>query len=269
MAGEQRDRRLPQADPAPTVIVFDANDQPLSPTTPQKARQLLAAGRATLVSEEPLTIRLPYAVKLPPAPEPTEERPAGQGRRILLHICCGPCGTYPIDRLREQGFRVTGLWYNPNVHPWQEHERRRESAAHYAETVGLPVIWHPVYEMPRWLRAVAGRERFGQRCAICYRMRLERTAQVAAEQSFDAFTTTLLISPHQEQALIRRIGEEVAAAYGVEFHFENFRRGWGQRGRLTHEHGLYRQQYCGCLYSEWERYNDSRVDRLLTEIGLE
>jgi len=279
------------------VIVLDANDQQLSPTTAEKAQQLIAQGKAVLVSEEPFTIQLSYSVELPP--QPAEIEKPGEGRRILLHICCGPCGTYPIERLREEGFQVTGFWYNPNIHPWQEHQRRRESVQKYAEAVGLPVIWHEQYEMPLYLRAVAGHERFRERCRICYRMRLEKTAQVAAEggpsaalrrgsgqgsgrgpsaalrrgsgqgsgRSFDAFTTTLLISPHQDQALLRQIGEAVAEEWGVEFYFENFRRGWSERGRLTREHDLYRQQYCGCIYSEWERYNETHIDELLTPQG--
>ncbi len=243
------------------VIVLDANGRKLSPTSLEKARKLLAQGQATLVSQEPFTIRLPYAVELPPAPEPA--RKAGQGKRLLLHICCGPCSTYPIERLREEDFQITGFWYNPNIHPWQEHERRRESLAHYAAAVNLPMIWPERYEMPLYLRAVSGHERFGERCAICYRLRLERTAQVAEEGGYQAMTTTLLISIHQDQETIRRIGEEVAAGHGLEFYFENFRRGWSERGRLTREHDLYRQQYCGCLYSEWERYNKQNIEVIL------
>ncbi len=251
---------------ATSVVVLDAEGRQLSPTTHEKAGKLLAEGKAALVSEKPLTIQLPYSVELPPRPREIERERVGEGKRILLHICCGPCGTYPIDRLREKGFQVTGFWYNPNIHPWQEHQRRRESVQKYAEAVDLPVIWHEMYEMPLYLRAVVGHERFRERCRICYRMRLTKAAQVAAEGGFDAFTTTLLISPHQDQALIRQIGEEVAEEWGVEFYFENFRRGWSERGRLTHEHDLYRQQYCGCIYSEWERYNKAHINDLLAKM---
>jgi predicted adenine nucleotide alpha hydrolase (AANH) superfamily ATPase len=180
--------------------------------------------------------------------------------RILLHICCAPCSTYPINWLRGQRYAVTGLWYNPNIHPWQEHELRRMSMVHYAAAVGLDMIWAEEYEMTRFFRLVAGHERFHERCQICYRLRLERAAQVAAENRFDAFTTTLLISPYQDQAAIRSIGEAIGHSVGVPFLFENFRRGWAERGRLTKEHGLYRQQYCGCLYSEWERYTGQKID---------
>jgi len=247
------------------AVVLDADGQQLSPTTIEKARKLIAQGGAKLVSEDPFTIQLTYSVELPPKPE--EVGRPGEGKRILLHICCGPCSTYPIERLQEEGFQVTGFWYNPNIHPWQEHQRRWESAQKYAEIVNLPVIWYEKYEMPLYLRSVAGHERFRERCRICYRMRLEKTAQVAAEGGFDAFTTTLLISPYQDQALIRQIGEELAEEWGMEFYFENFRRGWSERGRLTREHDLYRQQYCGCIYSEWERYNKVYIDDLLDKVS--
>jgi predicted adenine nucleotide alpha hydrolase (AANH) superfamily ATPase len=102
------------------------------------------------------------------------------------------------------------------------------------------------------MHAIHGRERFRVRCRVCYRMRLERTAQVAAQQGFDAWTTTLLISPYQDQAAIHRLGQEIAAAHHVSFFFENFRRGWAEHYQMTHEHELYSQRYCGCLYSEWE-----------------
>jgi len=234
--------------------VLDAEGKELSPTDEEKARRLLAQGKAVLVSQDPLTIRLAYSVEMPLRPEQGEERPPGEGKRLLLHVCCAPCATYTLRRLRELGFEVTGFWYNPNIHPFAEHERRRESLARYAQEVALPMLWHEDYDMPLYFRAVVGHEKLGERCALCYRLRLEKTAQVAAEQGFHAFTTTLLISPYQDQDLLRRLGEEVAAERGVEFFFENFRRGWGERGRLAKEHHLYRQQYCGCIYSEWERW---------------
>ena len=176
-------------------------------------------------------------------------------KKILLHICCAPCATYTVLRLREEGWGVTGHWYNPNIHPFAEHEKRRESLVSYAQAVGLPVFWHEGYEMPAFFRAVVGRERFRERCAICYRLRLSKTAELAREHGSDAFTTTLLISPYQDQEMIRQVGQALAQEYSVAFYFENFQRGWSERGRLAREYGLYLQRYCGCLYSEWEREN--------------
>ncbi len=249
------------------IRVLDSKGRELSPCSLQKAQRLLAEDKATLVVEDPLTIQLPYAVELPPQPEDTKEERVGEGRSILLHICCGPCSTYTINRLREVGFRVTGFWYNPNIHPFIEHEKRRASFEKYIESVALPFIRQDGYEMLQFLRLVAGNEARGKRCRRCYEMRLTRTARVAAQQGFDAITTTLLISPHQDQRLLREVGERVATEYGVEFYFENLRRGWSQRGRLTDQHDLYRQQYCGCIYSEWERYAGVNISALLSDHG--
>jgi predicted adenine nucleotide alpha hydrolase (AANH) superfamily ATPase len=215
---------------------------------------MVVQGRAALLSENPLTIQLPYAVELPDKAEVAEECRRGEGKSILLHVCCGPCSTYVINRLREEGFEVTGFWYNPNIHPFSEHQKRLASFETYVESVGLPLVQAPGYEMPLFFRLVAGQEVHGERCRLCYEMRLTRAANVAAQEAFDAITTTLLVSPHQSQDMLREIGERVADEHGVQFYFEDFRRGWSERGRLTREHGLHRQQYCGCIYSEWERY---------------
>jgi predicted adenine nucleotide alpha hydrolase (AANH) superfamily ATPase len=242
-----------------TVRVLDSNGRRLSPCSPERATALVAQGKARVVSEDPLTVQLPYAVELPPEPEPEGVRAVGEGRRILLHVCCGPCSTYSIDRLREEGFEVTGFWYNPNIHPFVEHEKRLAAMEEYAATVGLPLLREESYEMREFLRTVVGHEAHGERCGLCYAMRLTRTAQEAARRGFDAFTTTLLISPHQDQERIHEAGVIAASEHGVEFHFENLRKGWSERGRLTREHDLYRQQYCGCLYSEWERYSGEQI----------
>jgi predicted adenine nucleotide alpha hydrolase (AANH) superfamily ATPase len=236
------------------VRVVDSRGRPLSPCSPERARALVAQDKATIIAEDPLTVQLPYEVDLPPEPEPERLQDVGAGRRILLHTCCGPCSTYTIDRLREEGFQVTGFWYNPNIHPFMEHQKRLASMERYADSASLPLQCAEGYEMLDFLRMVVGHEAHGERCSLCYAMRLMRTAEEAARQGFDAFTTTLLISPHQDQDKIREVGTAAAARHGVDFHFENLRKGWSERGRLTREHDLYRQQYCGCIYSEWERY---------------
>ena len=234
------------------AIVLDAEGREISATSEAKAQKMLREGKAEMVSREPLVIRLPYAVEIPEPPEREESPLPGAGKRILLHVCCGPCGTYTIQRLRDLGFDVTGYWYNPNIHPFAEHEKRRETVGSYAGSVDLPVIWHPDYGMTRYFREVAGHEAFGERCRICYHLRLEETARAAREGGFDAFTTTLLISIHQDQAAIRAIGEEAGRAQGVPFFYEDFRKGWSERGRIANQQGLYKQHYCGCTYSEWE-----------------
>jgi predicted adenine nucleotide alpha hydrolase (AANH) superfamily ATPase len=234
------------------AIVLDAQGRRLSPTSESKARRLLREDRAVLVREDPLTIRLDVEVALPARPQLKPAPIPGAGQRILLHICCAPCATYTAVRLREQAFEVAGYWYNPNIHPYSEHERRRQALVQFAQQIDLPVIWEPGYDVVTFMRAIGGHERFRERCRICYRMRLERTAEIAAGEGFDAFTTTLLISPYQDQAAIVALGEAAGAAYGVSFYFENFRQGWAGHHETVREHGLYSQRYCGCLYSEWE-----------------
>jgi len=191
----------------------------------------------------------------------TPNQPAAN-RHILLHICCGPCATYTVKRLREEGWDVTGYWFNPNIQPYSEHERRREALIKFADAVSLPIIWEPGYEMVSFLREVVGHERFRERCTFCYRLRLERTARVAAERGFEAMTTTLLISPYQDQKAIRTLGEELAQARGLAFYFENFRQGFAEHHRLAKEYDLYRQRYCGCVYSEWEALDRQAATRL-------
>jgi len=215
---------------------------------------LLASGRATLVAEEPLTIRLTRVV---PLPAPTRRRGAApvryDGQRLLLHTCCGPCATYTVGHLRAAGYILTGYWFNPNIHPSAEHDRRRESFGRFAAAVELPVLWEPGYALAEFLRLVAPNPERPTRCRICYRLRLACTARAAAAGGYDAFSTTLLISPYQDLDAIRQIGEEEGAAHGVRFHYENLRSGFAERSRLAREYGLYLQRYCGCVYSEWER----------------
>jgi predicted adenine nucleotide alpha hydrolase (AANH) superfamily ATPase len=232
------------------ALVWDATGQKLAPCSAAKALALVQAGEAELLSQEPLAIRLFKTVALPQrlAPEP----PALAGQTVLLHICCAPCATYVVRWLRGLEAQVTGHWFNPNIHPFSEHQRRRETLARYAQEIALPVIWEEGYEATTFFRVVVGHEAFRERCVLCYRLRLERTARVAAAQGFAFFSTTLLISPYQDQRALRQIGEELGATYGVRFYGENLRRGFAEHHRLAQEAGLYRQKYCGCLYSEWE-----------------
>jgi hypothetical protein len=239
------------------AIVLDARGRRLSSTDAERARHLVRQGAADLVSEEPLTIRLHREVDRPVRATPSPEARPGEGKQILLHICCAPCATYTVERLRALGFEVTGLWYNPNIHPYSEHERRRETLTRYAAEIDLPVIWAPGYDLVAFMRAIHGRERFRERCRICYKLRLEQAARTAAEGGFDAFTTTLLISPYQDQDAIHTLGAALAEQTGVSFFFENFRQGWAAHHQTVREHDLYSQRYCGCLYSEWEALDRS------------
>lgn len=172
---------------------------------------------------------------------------------ILLHICCGPCGVYPLQQLRNAGHRVTGFWFNHNIHPYQEYLRRRDAAIQLAELSALPMLTVDEYLLEDFLAAVATNP--AERCAYCYASRLERAAQAAAEQGFAAYTSSLLYSRYQKHDVIRQLGETFALKYGITFYYDDFRVGWQEGIKLSKEAGLYRQQYCGCIYSEKDRYH--------------
>ena len=171
---------------------------------------------------------------------------------VLVHICCGPCATYVVRALRED-FHPTGYFYNPNIHPEGEYTLRREALEAYAVDAGLP-LREGAYDVGRWLERVAGHQddpEGGERCAICFRVRLEETARHAKAHGFEHFATTLTVSPHKNAEGINRIGEEVGAELGLCFHKADFKKhdGFKNSCRLSRQLGMYRQHYCGCVYS--------------------
>jgi hypothetical protein len=175
--------------------------------------------------------------------------------KVLLHICCGPCGIHPVEALREEGFLVQGFFFNPNIQPFQEHERRREALAQWAAAVSLPVTYAEDYDLEGWLRMVVFREK--DRCPFCSQLRLAETARQARSGGFDGFSSTLLYSRHQDHARIREQGEALARTHGVPFLYRDFRAGWNHGIEVSKEMGLYRQGYCGCVFSERDRYRQS------------
>lgn len=172
---------------------------------------------------------------------------------ILLHLCCGPCAIYPLSVLRARGVVVQGYFCNPNIHPFREFRARINALEDLAGRVGLPVEYEREYGLKDYLRQVVFKEE--ERCAICYRMRLEATVRKAVETGAEAFSTTLLYSRYQRHETIRALGEELAVRFGVPFLYEDFRTGWQEGIDAGIEMGLYRQSYCGCIYSEQERYD--------------
>ena len=172
--------------------------------------------------------------------------------RILLHTCCGPCALYPLRTLRTAGHDVTGFFYNHNIHPYQEYARRRDALLQMAEREAMPLIMRDNYDLEEFLANVAQQPEL--RCGYCYESRLRATAEVAAAEGFDAFSASLLYSRYQKHEQIRELGEQIGREYGVAFHYQDFRPGWQEGIRISKELGLYRQQYCGCIYSEKERY---------------
>lgn len=173
--------------------------------------------------------------------------------KILLHVCCGPCTIYPLHVLRAQGHNVKGYFFNPNIHPFKEFKRRINALKELASGEKFSVEIDSRYGLQEYLRRVVFHEQ--ERCSICYDMRLEQVARNALKMGVDAFSSTLLYSKYQNHELIRKKGEQLAEKFGVAFHYEDFRPGWQEGIDRSKEMGLYRQPYCGCIYSEQERYD--------------
>ena len=172
--------------------------------------------------------------------------------KLLLHICCAPCAITPVEQLRGQGVDVMGFFYRHNIHPYTECQRRQQTLETYADQIDLRVIYQEGYDLEGFLRNAAFRE--ADRCRFCYHDRMRAAALVAKRGKFDGFTTTLLYSKFQKHDQIRDIGQAVGKDVGVAFHYQDFRDGWKAGIETSKALGMYRQQYCGCIYSEKERY---------------
>ena len=172
--------------------------------------------------------------------------------KTLLHVCCAPCANQCVEVLQGDKIEVTGFWYNPNIHPFTEYRARRNCLREYAESIKLPVIEKNDYALRPFIREVA--EDISHRCGKCYEMRLFEAAKTAAEGGFDSFTSSLFISPYQNHELMRETAERAAAEYGVAFLYRDFRPYFKAGQEFAREHGFYIQKYCGCVFSEEERY---------------
>ena len=171
--------------------------------------------------------------------------------KMLLHTCCAPCSIQCVETLAGEGITPDLYWYNPNIHPYTEYSFRRDALGNFAENRKLSLIIEDEYGLRSFIKGVSSLE---DRCAYCYRIRLEQTARFAAEKAYEAFSTTLLISPYQNHELIRKIGEELAGVYGPQFLYRDFRPFFRKGQNRAREAGYYMQKYCGCIYSEEERY---------------
>jgi len=187
--------------------------------------------------------------------------------RVLMHICCGPCLIYPLKVLRGEGITVDGYFYNPNIHPYTEFKKRMECMEEYAFKEGLRVVSEAGYDIEEFFRNVVWKEQ--ERCASCYEMRIRKTAQMAKDVGYDAFTTTLLYSKYQKHALIVQVANVIAAEIGIPFLYRDFREGWKEGQDTSREIGMYRQKYCGCVYSEKERYagKATKIENVETEVA--
>lgn len=174
--------------------------------------------------------------------------------RILLHACCGPCLIYPYEVLSRRGHEVTVYFFNPNIHPYREYARRYFTLLDYCHDIGAEVRVGP-YDMERFLALISPNPE--DRCSKCFETRLARTAEEASLTDMDSFATTLLVSPYQDQELIFEAGRKASLDHGVPFLEEDMKEGYRQSVRVSRELEMYRQPYCGCVYSEKERYQKS------------
>ena len=160
----------------------------------------------------------------------------GDIMKVLLHICCAPCSAYCIKSLREENIDITGYWYNTNIHPFEEYKNRLDALKEYSKMIDLNVIYNDNYGLIEFTKNVI--DNLNSRCGYCYTSRMEEVVKYAKEHNYDAFTSTLFISPYQK--------------YDIPFLYRDFRPHFYEGQAMFKETGLYMQKYCGCVFSEME-----------------
>lgn len=169
--------------------------------------------------------------------------------KLLMHTCCAPCSVYCIDSLRAEGIEPVSYWYNPNIHPYIEYKTRRDTLIEYSNMINFDLIIDENYGLVEFCKNTINN--LENRCKdYCYKVRLEQTAKYAKENGYDAFTTTLLVSPYQNHEALQEVAYEMANKYNIEFLYRDFRVGFREGQNKARELGLYMQKYCGCIFSE-------------------
>lgn len=188
--------------------------------------------------------------------------------KLLMHTCCAPCSVYCIDSLRSEGIEPTVYWYNPNIHPYMEYKARRDCLKEYTQSIGVQAIFEEEYGLDEFCKNVIGNLK--TRCTdYCYRVRLEQTAKYAKEHGFDTITTTLFVSPYQKHEELKQIVEEISKKYELNFLYRDFRVGFRKGQAKARELGLYMQKYCGCIFSEEDRYYCHNAEKPVLPKGCE
>jgi len=176
--------------------------------------------------------------------------------KILTHICCGPCLVYPYEKMIKEGEHLTGFWYNPNIHPFTEYQERLKSLRKFQDLKGMEIMYKDDYDIELYLKMAMSD--LQDRCMHCYILRLTETANYARANGFEYFTTTLLVSPYQKLDYIRKVGNQLEMQTGVKFLDLDIVSGYYEGRRRAREMGLYLQKYCGCIFSEKERYQKKK-----------
>ena len=172
--------------------------------------------------------------------------------KLLLHICCAPCSAACIKVLREENIDIVGYWYNPNIHPFKEYDSRLKALKEYSKMINLNVIYDDFYGLDEFVKNTVNI--IDNRCGYCYLSRMERVVKYAHDNGYDAFSSTLFISPYQKHDLLKSICENLSKKYNIKFLYRDFRPYYELGREMFRETGLYMQKYCGCIFSERERY---------------
>jgi len=175
--------------------------------------------------------------------------------KLLMHSCCGPCSVYCVDTLRSEGIEPTLFWYNPNIHPYIEYKTRRDTLIEYAKMMNLEYVIEDEYGLDKFCKNVI--DNLNSRCALyCYPVRLRKLFEYAKENGYDTVTTTLLYSIYQNHEVIKKIMTDLSKEFGIDFLYRDFRVGFREGQTKARELGLYMQKYCGCVFSEEDRYKE-------------
>ena len=188
--------------------------------------------------------------------------------KLLMHACCAPCSVYCIDELRKENIEPTIYWYNPNIHPYKEYEARRDCLIEYTKSINVECIVEDEYGLDEFCKNVSNN--LNSRCVdYCYLVRLRKTFEYAKEHGYDAVTTTLLYSIYQKHEFIKKLCEDLSKEFGIDFLYRDFRYGFWIGHEKAKEAGLYMQKYCGCVFSEEDRYVKKKKDALSLPEGFE
>ena len=180
--------------------------------------------------------------------------------KLLLHTCCAPCSVYCIDTLRKEGIEPTLYWYNPNIHPYIEYKSRRDCLREYAKMQEVQAIFEDEYGLDEFCKAAV--KDLNSRCVnYCYPVRMKKTFEYAKENGYDTVSTTLLYSIYQKHDYIKKLCEDLSKEYGIDFLYKDFRVGFWEGHNKSREIGLYMQKYCGCVFSEEDRYYYHKKDK--------
>lgn len=172
--------------------------------------------------------------------------------KLLMHTCCAPCSINCIEVLRKEEIEPTLYWFNPNIHPYTEYKTRKETLENYSKMIDVKLVVEDNYGLQEFCKNTINN--IENRCEYCYRVRMEQTAKYAKEHKYDSFTTTLFVSPYQNKELMKQVCEEMAKKYEIEFLYRDFSTGFREGQAKARELELYMQKYCGCVFSEEERY---------------